>query len=238
MPPRALLLDFAGTLATESPSRATIYAEAASARGRAIGEAEMGALMTRAHAELPVEVEGGYRYSDAWFRAFLERIFHRDLRLGRELLGDLEEELFARFSDAATFRLFPGVDELLERARRAGMRLAVVSNWSERLGDLLEDLGLARRFDAVLASATERLEKPDPALFRRAVDRLGVPAGDAVHAGDRLDLDVAGALAAGLRAVLVDRSGRMESEPRGAAARYAVVSSLPALADHLEELRA
>lgn len=229
MRPQALLLDFGGTLATERSSRAAIYATAAADCGIAVDETTMAACMRRAHAELPREVQGdraGWRYSDAWFGVFIERIFHGDLGLRRAELPGLERELFARFSDAETFHIFPGARELLETAHTAGLALAVVSNWSQRLPLLLERLGLAKRLDVVLCSAAERLEKPDPRLFERALGRLGVEAASAVHAGNDPEKDCAGARAAGLCAVLVDHSGTMP----GVAPR---VTSLAALADYL-----
>ncbi len=229
MRPQALLLDFGGTLATERSSRAAIYAAAGADRGLDVDEATMAACMSRAHAELPREIDGhstGWRYGDAWFGVFIERIFHSDLGLQREELPSLERELFARFSDAETFRIFPGALELLETAHEAGLALAVVSNWSQRLPRLLERLGLASRLDVVLSSAAERLEKPDPRLFERALGQLGVAATSAVHAGNDPEKDCAGARAAGLSAVLVDHSGTMP----GVAPR---VTSLPALADYL-----
>ena len=51
------------------------------------------------------------------------------------------------------------------------------------------------------------------ALFQRALERLGVEPEAALHGGDRVDTDVQGALAAGIRPVLLDRSGRMCAPP-------------------------
>jgi putative hydrolase of the HAD superfamily len=65
----------------------------------------------------------------------------------------------------------------------------------------LSALALASAFDAVLISEAEGLSKPDPAIFHRALERLGVAPGHAVFVGDHPDFDVAGARAAGLRAV-------------------------------------
>ena len=61
--------------------------------------------------------------------------------------------------------------------------------------------------DAVVISAELGVAKPDPAIFRAALDRLGARAADAMHVGDSVEDDVAGARAAGLEAVLVARNG-------------------------------
>ncbi|MDA1265479.1 MAG: HAD-IA family hydrolase, partial [Planctomycetota bacterium] len=152
-------------------------------------------------------VDGAFRYSDLWFRSYIAHVF-----AGLGLVGErsgLERTLLGLFSDAANFEVFPDVRELLERA--AAMPVAVVSNWGERLEPLLEGLGLT--VDLAMSSALEEVEKPDPEIFHRALARLGVEPGRVLHIGDRADTDVAGARAAGIRAVLLDRSGRMSPPP-------------------------
>jgi putative hydrolase of the HAD superfamily len=108
---------------------------------------------------------------------------------------------------AIRFRAYPEVPGVLARLRAGGARLAVVSNWDISLHDVLERTGLRPLVDAVVISAELRVAKPDPAIFRAALDRLGAPADGAVHVGDSLEHDVAGARAAGLDAVLVARNG-------------------------------
>jgi putative hydrolase of the HAD superfamily len=213
---RAVFLDVGNTLVRERPSRFAIYAQAAAARGIDLDERAMRALMVEAHAELPREIAGSYRYGDAWFEAYLERIFHAKLGLGRAALPELSRELFARFSDPATFELHHGALELLEGLRAAGLRVGLISNWSARLPGLLAALGVAQRVDFTLCSAIERLEKPDPLFYELALKRAGVRADEAVHAGDDLEKDVLGARRSGLRAVLVDhaRARRGLATPR------------------------
>jgi putative hydrolase of the HAD superfamily len=125
-------------------------------------------------------------------------------RLGTSLpLADVEEALLA----AVRFRAYPEVPAALARLRAGGARLAVVSNWDVSLHDVLERTHLRALVDAVVISAELGAAKPDPAIFRAALERLGAAAGDAVHVGDSVEHDVAGARAAGLEAVLVVRNG-------------------------------
>jgi putative hydrolase of the HAD superfamily len=105
------------------------------------------------------------------------------------------------------FRAYPEVPAVLERLRAGGARLAVVSNWDVSLHDVLERTRLRALVDAVVISAELGAAKPDPAIFRAALDRLGAPAADAIHVGDSVEHDVAGARAAGIEAVLVARNG-------------------------------
>jgi len=204
---RALLLDVGNTLLTEQPSRFELYARAAREHGAELSAEAMAALMRRAHRELPSEVAGAWRYTDRWFEAYIERVFHAHLGVERAQLAELAERLFAQFSRPETFVLFPGARELLAHARARGLRIGIVSNWSPRLPALLDALALTPEVDFVLCSAIERVEKPDAALFERALQRAGVAAHEALHAGDDVERDVLGARRAGLRAVLVDHAG-------------------------------
>lgn len=202
---RALLLDFGGTLASEVPSRGAIYAEAAHHAGLDVTADAMAGHMGTAHDALPMELEdGAFRYTRPWFEAFIEHVFVEQLGLGSGRLDGVREELFARFSDASTFQVFPGARALVHSAHALGLRVAIVSNWSETLPELVASLGLGR-FDAILSSATERLEKPDAELFERALARLGVAADEALHVGDSHHNDVLGAGSVGIPAVLLDR---------------------------------
>ncbi|HZB86225.1 MAG TPA: HAD-IA family hydrolase [Gaiellaceae bacterium] len=101
------------------------------------------------------------------------------------------------FAGALRFRALDGAEQSLARLRAAGLALACVSNWDLSLAAYLEDAGLAHHFDAVVSSAEAGAPKPDEAVFRLALERLGVPPERALHVGDG-DGDRQGAAAAGL----------------------------------------
>jgi HAD superfamily hydrolase (TIGR01509 family) len=99
----------------------------------------------------------------------------------------------------------PEAPRVVEGLKRRGLRVAVVSNTEDgRARDALEAAGLARLFDVVVDSHLVGLSKPDPAIFRHAVERLGVEPGEAVFVGDSYAHDALAARAAGLAAVLLD----------------------------------
>jgi putative hydrolase of the HAD superfamily len=120
-----------------------------------------------------------------------------------------------------------GVRPSLSRLRGSGIRLAAVSNSNGTLLRLFDRVGFTPFFEVILDSQVEGVEKPDPRLFHLALEKLGAPAGDALHAGDFYHVDVVGARAAGIRPVLVDEAGLYPDAdcPR--------VSSLAQLAAHL-----
>jgi len=95
----------------------------------------------------------------------------------------------------------------LRRLKVAGLRVVVVSNTSPTLRRAFRRLGLEPLIDLIVASDEERIEKPDPRLFQIAVDRSGADPATTIHCGDLYEVDVVGARAAGLPAVLLDSAG-------------------------------
>jgi len=101
-------------------------------------------------------------------------------------------------------RIPEGVPEALDRLRTMGVKLVVVSNANGKLKVLFERLDLARRFDVMLDSHEEGVEKPDPRFFEIALERSGAKREETLHVGDLYHVDVQGARGAGLDAVLLD----------------------------------
>jgi HAD superfamily hydrolase (TIGR01509 family) len=97
-----------------------------------------------------------------------------------------------------------GLQQALERGLASGLRYGIVSNSEGKLVELLSRVGLAHYFEHVLDSALEGVRKPDPEIFARALARMHVSAADTMYAGDIPNVDVDGARAAGLDAVLID----------------------------------
>ncbi|SCF00312.1 HAD family hydrolase [Micromonospora mirobrigensis] len=109
--------------------------------------------------------------------------------------------------DPAAYRLFADVPEVLDALDSRGLPLGIVSNFDPLIWPILDRLDLRRRFGAIVTSYDVGCYKPDPRIFRIATDRLGVPTGDVLFVGDSPYSDVGGAAAAGMAAVLVDRTG-------------------------------
>lgn len=208
--PRGLLLDAMGTLiGLRAPVGAT-YAAVAAEHGidvapAAIDRAFPGVL--RQAPPLAFPGLGGDRLLEAERRWWGERI---DAVLAAAGGSDvpaptaLHHALFDRFADPSLWRVYPDVPAVLRRWHGAGLRLAVVSNFDRRLQPLLEGLGLADLFEAVVVSSSAGAAKPSPRPFRIALESLGLTADQVWHVGDSPE-DGAGASAAGVRCLLVQR---------------------------------
>jgi HAD superfamily hydrolase (TIGR01509 family) len=207
-----VLLDAMGTIVTFVAPAPRLRALLASRHGVEVSEATASAAMKAEIAQYRREHD---RAVDAPSLAAVRRECADVLRtaLGRDqpaaLALDLDgpDGLTAVLVEAIAFEPFPETIAVLTRLRARGHRLAVVSNWDVSLLEVLDRTGLAPFFDAVAISALVGASKPDPRPFATALDALGVDAAGAVHVGDTYGEDVVGARAAGVRPILVDRSG-------------------------------
>jgi putative hydrolase of the HAD superfamily len=94
------------------------------------------------------------------------------------------------------------------QALRRRYRLALISNFDHppHVRRALGECGLEDAFDAIIVSAEVGVKKPDPEIFRIALERTGVERGSVVHVGDTEE-DVQGAIRAGIRPILIQRDG-------------------------------
>jgi len=117
------------------------------------------------------------------------------------------EELHTYHSASNLWEYVPdNVVPALVALRGRGLRLVVVSNANGTLRKHMDRLDLTKRFDVVLDSADEGVEKPDPRFFEIALARSGAAKDTTIHVGDLYYVDVMGARSAGLRGVLVDEA--------------------------------
>lgn len=128
--------------------------------------------------------------------------------LSPEDLLSLHDNVFDRATIDA--KLFDDVETTLTALKKQGLTLGMLSNVSfpgDFYTKLLESLGIAHYFDAVLWSSDVGIRKPSPKIFAQVLEELGVSPNEAIHVGDIPNRDVRGAHAAGMRAVWMNRTG-------------------------------
>jgi REG-2-like HAD superfamily hydrolase len=204
-PLECVLFDAVDTLLAPAPSFQGRFVAVAAEHGVPLEEAAVDAAVAAAAREA------------AWPEDWTDPATQRAFWLGfyREVLGslghsqeELAEALFQAFSDPAGYRLFDDVRPALDELAGRGMTLGLVSNFEPWLDEVLALQGIADRFAAVAISGTLGVAKPDPRIFKAALDEAGADPAATVHVGDQPVNDVAGALAAGITPVLIDRFGR------------------------------
>lgn len=122
-------------------------------------------------------------------------------------------------------RVMEGSPQALAGVRALGLRRAVVSNSDGRAEKHLRDWGVIDELEFVVDSALVGVEKPDPRIFRIALERLRLPAERVLYVGDVRCCDEAGSRAAGMPFVLIDATGGYVA-PGGA--HVATIADLPA----------
>lgn len=115
-------------------------------------------------------------------------------------------EMEGAWVHAHHFELYEDALPTLDALRDRDVRLGLLSNSARDLDEFVVHHALS--VDAVLTSRAHGKTKPHEGIFRRMLELLDVPAGDALMVGDTIEDDVEGAMAVGMQAVLVDREGR------------------------------
>jgi putative hydrolase of the HAD superfamily len=204
--PKAILLDALGTLIELQPPAPLFVDEM---------ERRFGIQVRIREAERAIATEISYyreHFDDGAGPEELNELRRRCVDAMRgELPSETAEVPIEALTEALlasiTFQVFPDVGFALGSARTRGAKLIVVSNWDVSLHEVLARAGLTPLLHGIVTSAEFGARKPDPSIFAGALELVGIPAAKALHVGDSLEDDVAGARAAGIEPVLLRRDG-------------------------------
>jgi len=229
----AVLLDAAGTLIRPSEPLGETYAAVARRYGVEVEAEKLAQAFAEVFGDMPdlafewTSMDELRRLERDWWRMLV----HRVIAWTGSSIGDFDtffETLYEHYAQGHAWECFPEVPAVLEGLRSRGCKLAVVSNFDSRLPGILHAVGIQGHFDAVIYSSEAGSAKPDPAIFRQALDALGVAPERAIHVGDSPRADFGGAIAAGLAGLLIRRA-----HPPAAGSRQ-VIRSLDELLVRLE----
>ena len=127
----------------------------------------------------------------------LHHVLAKDFGFSSMVADGLETHFRSNFPKSC--RVSPDTLATLQTLRTRGLKLGMITNGPTHWQTLkIESMGIAPLFDAILISGTEGIEKPDPRIFARAVERCGVTASESMFVGDHPEADIRGAEAAGL----------------------------------------
>jgi putative hydrolase of the HAD superfamily len=169
-----------------------------------------------------LDPEASRRFWSYLYRRLLQEVGAPDERL--------VDELYRTFSHISSYKLFDDVLPVLDRLGAIGYRMGLISNFERWLEEMLVELEVGHRFEVAVISGIEGVEKPDPGIYRSALERAGVDPARAAHVGDSPELDIAPALAVGMTGVLVDRVGRY---PDASGPRVRSLAELPEVLESL-----
>jgi putative hydrolase of the HAD superfamily len=159
----------------------------------------------RAAAVEKLEKHPDFRHDEELWIQFTERIvlgMGGDPASAREIAREVEEA----WEQSDNFDIYEDVEPVIDELRGHGLKIGFVSNGARDLREFVRHHALDA--DVTVASRYHGKVKPDPTIFRKALDQLGVEPGEAAMVGDHLEDDFEGARALGMRAVLIDRENR------------------------------
>lgn len=205
---RGVLFDAAGTLIQPRESVGETYARVAGAHGVALPAPRLDDAFRRSFRRAPPLVFPAASAAEIdlserdWWRAVVQSTFRAaDAGVRFADFDAFFDDLFHAFSLPDAWSCRPGCRAALRALKARGLATGIVSNFDRRLRRLLAGLKLAPLLDVVVLPSDAGAEKPDLRIFRLALDRLGAPAASCVFVGDSAEHDIAGARAAGMRAI-------------------------------------
>jgi putative hydrolase of the HAD superfamily len=198
---RAILFDAAGTLFYLTKTVGDHYAYVGREIGLDLDAEELDRAFHTAWQQTPQRraIDGPRENDDkGWWHELVRRVFDQIAPSLSELDRDNFFEIaYEHFTEAGVWNLYPEVLDVLEQSRER-FQLAVISNFDGRLRLILQNLGISKYFAQVFISSELGADKPDPEIFRRALNLMRLDANEVLHVGDDPERDWKAAKEAGL----------------------------------------
>jgi putative hydrolase of the HAD superfamily len=121
-------------------------------------------------------------------------------------------EIYEQWASNHHFEMYDDAAPVLRALQERGLKVGIISNSHRSLDAFCEHFSLGSLIHATVSSSEHGYMKPHRSIFDTALERAGVPAQAALMVGDSLKHDVEGALAAGMKAVLLRRSGEVPAD--------------------------
>ncbi|XP_020821404.1 haloacid dehalogenase-like hydrolase domain-containing protein 3 [Phascolarctos cinereus] len=166
--------------------------------------------------------------SRQWWLNVVLQTFHLAGVQNSNILDPIANKLYEDFSSAKTWQMLEGAESTLQQCRERGLRLGVVSNFDRRLEDILAHCGLRKHFDFILTSEAAGWAKPDPRIFRQALQLADIAPTQAAHVGDNYLNDYQAPRDVGMHSFLLMGTKTQDPFPRTVPKEH-ILPSLPHL---------
>ena len=200
---KAVFFDWMNTLAHPEPDRHEYYCQVARELGIELSPQKVMRGIYIADNQIPAGIPPRWspEKEQEPFIRFQEIIL---AEAGVKLPRDMVLKLLKRFKqlvEGATWVLYDDVLPTVKALKQRGLILGLISNlYIGRAG-----AGLDPYLDLVVTAKEAGAGKPEPPIFRLALERAGVNASEAVYVGDQYQTDVVGARGVGIAPILIDR---------------------------------
>ncbi|HEY0984280.1 HAD family hydrolase [Schlesneria sp.] len=207
-----IVFDAVGTLIRPEPSVATAYQRIGSRHGSRLSVTEVNERFRRSFRRSETEFFPNRPVSNDIWSSSDEIELARWRWIVAEVLPDVNDvdhcfqELWDHFADPVSWFCFDEVGASLQSLRDAGCRLAIASNFDSRLHSVCEGHPALRLIEQRFVSSELGYRKPAQQFYTSVIGQCGVEPGDILMIGDDPSHDVSGPIAAGMKALLIDRS--------------------------------
>ncbi len=207
-PTKAIFFDAAGTLFHLPRGVGYHYALVGQEIGLKLDSRQLDRAFNNAWNAMPARqpIDGPREDDDKdWWRQLVDLVLDETSQtLGEHDRDNFFEIAYEHFTEAGVWELYPEVLEVLEKLTPR-FQLSVVSNFDGRLRMILEQLGVSKFFKQVFLSSELGADKPDPEIFRRALNVIRLQPNEVLHVGDDPERDWKAGTAAGLSIFQLDR---------------------------------
>jgi putative hydrolase of the HAD superfamily len=208
---RWLIFDAVGTLIQPNPSVAAAYHSIAARHGSRFTVAEIGERFRRAFRQSENDVfPNGPAAGSYWLSSDAIEIARWRWIVG-EVVPDVDDrekcftELWDHFAQPSSWTCFDDVQNSLVSLEKASYRLAIASNFDSRLHAVCAGRVELRPIEHRFVSSETGFRKPAKEFYSAVVSHCGCPASEILMIGDDPNHDVAGPVAIGMQAILLDR---------------------------------
>ena len=204
----AILFDAGGTLIEAIPPRETVFSKVLSRHDKKVESERIASLLAKADGVFDSEFakHDGKNEGTLWSKYddfILDELGFRGDR--DNVAKDLSAAWDEIMPKVESWVSYPETESVLEILKEREFKLGVVSNATDLVRRVFDNLGLTKYFDFLVISDEVGVRKPSPKIFHLAMEMAGTSPGRSLFVGDKLATDVAGAKRVGMNAVLVDR---------------------------------
>jgi len=205
----AIVFDVGGTLLDMKPTRAEVFAKVLLENGFEVNPHRLEKAIRKTDRFLDGEFARLDGRDDSEYWKKFDHLVLEDIGF----VGDpshiyhaLTEKFKGFMPMVETWVDYPETKSVLQELRKRGFTLGVISNATELVNRVLDNLDLTKNFDFVIVSDEVGVNKPAAEIFRMAADKARTSPSRMLYIGDKLSTDVQGAVDAGMNAILIDRA--------------------------------
>ncbi len=203
-------------------------------KGFAVSEGELSRAEAAARTGIEKRILTGSRHSQETWRDYF-RILLGKVKFDPQYFSGVIDTLWEAHQRVGLWTVpIAGALDVVRDLHEQGYLLGVVSNAEGRVARDLATAGYRACFQTVVDSHLEGVEKPDPQIFERALSRMESDPATSIFIGDVPSIDVAGARAAGIGPILLDRH---DLYPNHDVTRLHSLKELPGLLRRLSDGR-